>query len=132
MKKIISVILAISMLMSAVVIGAYAQDDNTMSFAVASDLHYVEPTEPVEHYTDDPIFYYANRRAQMEHESGFIIDEFLRQCAENDEVEFVLIPGDLANDGKIILQQHRPLPASDSAALPRNPQICPCGFPSGY
>lgn len=106
MKKIISVILAISMLMSAVVIGAYAQDDNTMSFAVASDLHYVEPTEPVEHYTDDPIFYYANRRAQMEHESGFIIDEFLRQCAENDDVDFVLIPGDLANDGKIILQQH--------------------------
>lgn len=106
MKKIISVILAISMLMSVVAVGAFAQEDDTMSFAVASDLHYVEPTEPVEHYSDDPIFFHANRRAQMEHESGFIIDEFLRQCAENDDVEFVLIPGDLANDGRIILQQH--------------------------
>lgn len=106
MKKLISVVLAISILMSVVVIGASAQDDGTMSFAVASDLHYVEPTEPVEHNIDDPIFYYANRRAQMEHESGFIIDEFLRQCAEDDDCDFVLIPGDLANDGKVILQQH--------------------------
>lgn len=106
MKKLISVILAISILISVVVIGASAQDDGTMSFAVASDLHYVEPTEPVEHNNDDPIFYYANRRAQMEHESGFIIDEFLRQCAEDDDCDFVLIPGDLANDGKVILQQH--------------------------
>lgn len=106
MKKLISVILAISILMSVVVIGASAQDDGTMSIAVASDLHYVEPTEPVEHNIDDHIFYYANRRAQMEHESGFIIDEFLRQCAENDDCDFVLIPGDLANDGKVILQQH--------------------------
>ncbi len=106
MKKIISVILAISILMSVTIIGAYAQDDNTMSFAVASDLHYVEPTEPVEHYSDDPVFYYANRRAQMEHESGFIIDEMLRQCAEDEDCEFLLIPGDLANDGKVILQQH--------------------------
>jgi hypothetical protein len=66
-----------------------AQDDGVVSFAVASDLHYVQPTEEIEDNIDDPIFYYANRRAQMEHESGFIIDEFLRQCAENDDCEFV-------------------------------------------
>lgn len=106
MKKLISIILAVSMLMSVVIVGAYAQEDDTMSFAVASDLHYVEPSEPVEHNIDDPIFYYSNRRAQMEHESGFIIDEFLRQCAENDDCEFVLLPGDLVNDGRSILQQH--------------------------
>ena len=106
MKKFISVILSIAIMMSIVAIGVSAEDDGVMSFAVASDLHYVEPTEEIEENIDDPIFYYANRRAQMEHESGFIIDEFLRQCAEDDNCEFVLIPGDLANDGKIILQQH--------------------------
>ncbi len=106
MKKFISVILSIAILMSIIAIGVSAKDDGVMSFAVASDLHYVEPTEEVEENIDDPIFYYANRRAQMEHESGFIIDEFLRQCAEDDNCEFVLIPGDLANDGKVILQQH--------------------------
>ena len=106
MKKILSVVLVIAMLMSAVAVGAYAQNDDTMGFAVASDLHYVEPTKEFENNIDDPIFYYANRRAQMEHESGFIIDEMLRQCAENDDCEFLLIPGDLVNDGKVILQQH--------------------------
>lgn len=106
MKKFISVILAISVLISALVIGVYAQDDDIMSFAVASDLHYVEPTTEIDHNSDDPVFYYANRRAQMEHESGFIIDEMLRKCAENDDIEFLLIPGDLVNDGKVILQQH--------------------------
>ena len=106
MKKFISVILSIAILMSALVVGVYAYDDGTLNFAVASDLHYVEPTREVEHYTDDPVFYYANRRAQMEHESGFIIDEFLRQCAEDDNCEFVLLPGDLTNDGKVVRQQH--------------------------
>lgn len=108
MKKIISVVLSIAMLMSLLAISTSAEskDDGVMSFAVASDLHYVEPTSEIDHDIDDPIFYYANRRAQMEHESGFIIDEFLRQCAENDDCEFILIPGDLANDGKSNLQQH--------------------------
>ena len=106
MKKFISAVLSIAILLSITAVGVYAADDGVMSFAVASDLHYVEPSEPLENNIDDPIFYYANRRAQMEHESGFIIDEFLRQCAEDDNCEFVLIPGDLANDGKVILQQH--------------------------
>lgn len=106
MKKIISAVLSIAILLSITAVGVYAADDGVMSFAVASDLHYVEPSEPLENNIDDPIFYYANRRAQMEHESGFIIDEFLRQCADDDNCEFVLIPGDLANDGKVILQQH--------------------------
>lgn len=106
MKKLISIILTFALVASIAAVGAYANDDGVMTFAVASDLHYVEPTSEIDHDIDDPIFYYSNRRAQMEHESGFIIDEFLRQCAEDDNCEFVLIPGDLANDGKVILQQH--------------------------
>ena len=45
-------------------------------------IHYTNPE-----LLDDPIFWYANRRAAMENESGFIIDEFLNQCAENDDIE---------------------------------------------
>lgn len=106
MKKFISVILSLAIMLSITAVGVCAEDDGIMTFAVASDLHYVEPTEEIEKNIDDPIFYYANRRAQMEHESGFIIDEFLRQCAEDENCEFVLIPGDMADDGKVILQQH--------------------------
>lgn len=107
MKKIISVILSAAMLFSLVAVGFTANaDDATTTFAVASDLHYVEPREELEGPIDDPIYWYANRRAAMEDESGFIIDEFLRQCAEDDNIEFVLIPGDLVNDGRVIVQQH--------------------------
>ncbi len=107
MKKLISLTLAISMLVSVFAIGVSAKEDDSMGFAVASDLHYVQPTKEFEaNIPSEPVFYYANRRAQMEHESGFIIDEMLRQCAEDDDCEFLLIPGDLANDGKVLIQQH--------------------------
>ena len=95
------------MLFSLIAVGFTANaDDVTTTFAVASDLHYVEPREELDGPIDDPIYWYANRRAAMEDESGFIIDEFLNQCAEDDSVKFVLIPGDIVNDGRIVLQQH--------------------------
>lgn len=108
MKRFLSVILSAALVFSCVAIGfsALAQDATT-KFAVASDLHYVVPDEELEMIIEkEPVFWFANRRAQLENESGFIIDEFLRQCAEDDDCDFVLIPGDLANDGRILVQQH--------------------------
>lgn len=108
MKKFLSVILSVVLALSCCSLFAFAADDDALTFAVASDLHYDHTrTEPFDVYTpDDEIFWYANRRAQMEDESGFIIDEFLRQCAENDDVKFVLIPGDLVDDGRAIQTPH--------------------------
>lgn len=108
MKKLLSIILSLVIALSSCMILAYAEDDDAMTFAVASDLHYVETrTEEFDVYTpDSELFWYANRRAAMEDESGYIIDEFLRQCAENDEVEFVLLSGDLVDDGKADQSQH--------------------------
>ena len=108
MKRFLSVILSVALVFSCVAIGfsAFAQDATT-KFAVASDLHYVVPMDEVEeNIPGEPLFWFANRRAQLENESGFIIDEFLRQCAEDEKCEFVLIPGDLVNDGRIDVQQH--------------------------
>ncbi len=108
MKKLLSIILSLVIALSSCMILAYAEDDDAMTFAVASDLHYVDTrTEEFDVYTpDSELFWYANRRAAMEDESGYIIDEFLRQCAENDEVEFVLLSGDLVDDGKADQSQH--------------------------
>lgn len=109
MKKLLSVFLSVILVITSLTIGitAFAADDEyAMSFAVASDLHYNLPREELEGPIDDEIYWYANRRAAMEDESGFIIDEFLRQAAENDEIEFVLIPGDLADNGRTIHQEH--------------------------
>lgn len=107
MKKIIAVILMLSLIFScfSVVTVANAASGD-ISFAVASDLHYNVPEEELTWYSEDPIYGYANRRAAMENESGLIIDEFLSQCAENDDVQFVLISGDLADNGRRIPQEH--------------------------
>lgn len=107
MKKIISIILSIALLSSVCIVGAQAKSaDVDLSYAVASDLHYNIPDEELEWFSEDPIYGYANRRAAMENESGLIIDEMLRQCAENDDIECLLISGDLADNGKSIIEEH--------------------------
>ena len=112
MKKIISILLAAVIICSSLSVGAFAFDKDDLKIAIASDLHYNIPREELEGNSDqpieidDPIYWYANRRAAMEDESGFIIDEFLRQCAEDDSIEYVLIPGDLADNGRIVVEEH--------------------------
>ena len=108
MKKFISILLSTVIIISSLAVGftAFAADDTT-KFFVASDLHYNVPSEELETIIEgEEIYWYANRRAAMEEESSFIIDEFLNQCAESDDCEFVLISGDLADNGKSVHQEH--------------------------
>ena len=113
--RIVSFVLSLGLITAAAVSGMQADISEQLCFAAGSDLHYNETveelTETNPELLDDEIFWYANRRAAMENESGFIIDEFLRQCAENDDVQFVLISGDLADDGKISRKQHEDVAA---------------------
>lgn len=107
MKKILAVILVLTFAVTMLVVptnAAWSVVDTT--FAVASDLHYEFQEEELEWFSEDPIFGYANRRAAMENESRYIIDEFLNQCAENDKIEFILIPGDISNEGRAFEEQH--------------------------
>ena len=107
MKKLISVILSAALLISAMAIGfSVSAAEEELKIAIASDLHYNVPREELEGEIDDEIYWYANRRASMDDESGFIIDEFLRQCAEDNGCEYVLISGDLADNGRAIKQEH--------------------------
>lgn len=107
MKKLISVILSAALLISAMAIGfSVSAAEEELKIAIASDLHYNVPREELEGEIDDELYWYANRRASMDDESGFIIDEFLRQCAEDNGCEYVLISGDLADNGRAIKQEH--------------------------
>lgn len=106
MKKALSIILAAVIALSVLSVAAAASDKDDLRFAIASDLHYSATEEVLEKTNDDPIFWYANRRCAMENESGWIIDEFLNQCAESDDVDFVLIAGDLANKGRTRPEDH--------------------------
>lgn len=111
MKKFISILLSAVLLVSVISAGfvAFAADEE-LKIAVASDLHFNIPREKLESPSqgtiDDEIYWYANRRAAMDDESGFIIDEFLNQCAEDDSIEYVLISGDLADNGRTIPEEH--------------------------
>lgn len=104
MKKLLCILLSVT-LISALMIPAFAEDD-TLKFAVASDLHYSRVSDELEITNSDPVFGYANRRAAMEEESGFIIDSFLSQCAADDSIDYVLIAGDLADSGKRYPEDH--------------------------
>lgn len=106
MKKVLSIILSVIMASSVLCVAVCAEEKNDLSFAVASDLHYSAPEEELEKTNDDPIFWHATRRCEMENETGLIIDEFLNQCVESDDVEYVLISGDLANRGRSRPEDH--------------------------
>lgn len=109
MKKLLSIILSAALIFTTLSVTSFAlvtKENADLGFAVASDLHYNVPEEELTKTNDHEIFWYASRRAAMDNESGLIIDEFLRQCAEDDSVEFVLIPGDLADNGRSIFQEH--------------------------
>ena len=103
MKRILSLILMLALVCAALPVFAAEQPD--LVLAVASDLHYNLPEESLTFYTSDPVFGYANRRAAMENESGFIIDAFLSDC-ERQRPDYVLISGDLADNGRSTPQEH--------------------------
>lgn len=108
MKKFISILLTLSLVFSLCAVSAGAAEAKPdLSYAVASDLHYKPHEETLEWFSEDPIYGYANRRAAMENESTLIIDEMLNQCAEDDTIDFLLVPGDLTNDGKMFLDDHK-------------------------
>ena len=108
MKKFIAIILTISLVFSICAVSAGAAEaEPDLSYAVAADLHYKPHEETLEWFSEDPIYGYANRRAAMENESTLIIDEMLNQCAEDENIDFLLVPGDLTNDGKMFLDDHK-------------------------
>ncbi len=105
MKKIIAFLVALCLSVTAIAVPCFAERAEDLQLAVASDLHYNIPNEQLEKLIDDPIYWYANRRCAMDDESGFIIDEFLRQCAES-KPDYILIPGDLVDNGRTIIEEH--------------------------
>lgn len=118
MKRMIACLLTALLLCGVLSPAASAADGADLRIAVASDLHFNFPREalagPEIGSIDDPLYWYANRRAAMEDESGFIIDAFLRQCADSD-CEYVLIAGDMADNGRRIRAEHEAVAAKLAA-----------------
>lgn len=109
MKKVISVLLTMIMLFGTVCIFANAKETSApeCKFAFATDLHYVHPlSNAKERMLDLYPELCMGSRNNLQSESGFIIDEFLKQCAEDDDCEFILISGDLVTYGRERTSDH--------------------------
>lgn len=96
MKKIISVLVALTMIFSIGIIGVSAADANELKVTVANDLHYSHSTKATNTstvYTTD----YANKvsTGQLKLENELIIDEFLSRA----DGDVILLPGDITDNG---------------------------------
>ena len=105
MKRFLCLSIALLIFVSSLCVSAYAADDSC-GFAVATDLHYVHPLPDADDYVVAESFGSNIEGKKYQHESGFIIDEFLRQCAEDDGCDFVLLSGDLVTYGRDFVEDH--------------------------
>lgn len=113
LKKATAIILAALMMASLSFVTAFAKsdDDFDLGFAVATDLHYVHPLSDAQARWSDTVEMTFNSSESMQNESGFIIDAFLEQCAENDECDFVFVCGDLVTYGRDRVGDHEEVAA---------------------
>lgn len=123
MKKIISVLLILTMLFSMTGMMSFAADDS-LSVVFATDVHYAweaitnngtipelaiidTDEESGNNYydidtafiTQDENFNHIPATGQLLFESGAILDEFLRQAEQNPDAKVVVISGDLTDTG---------------------------------
>lgn len=123
MKKIISVLLILTMLFSMTGMMSFAADDS-LSVVFATDVHYAweaitnngtipelaiidTDEESGNNYydidtafiTQDENFNHVPATGQLIFESGAILDEFLRQAEQNPDAKVVVISGDLTDTG---------------------------------
>lgn len=115
LKKSLSIILSLTLVLcSCLVLTASAKNDSDeFGFAVASDTHYVHPVKQAgTTLADEGWFTTFNSESEsLTNQSGFIIDEFLKECAENPKCQFVLITGDLATHGRDYVSEHEAVAA---------------------
>lgn len=115
LKKSLSIILSLtSVLCSCLVLTASAKNSSDeFGFAVASDTHYVHPVKQAGTTLADEgwVTTFNSESESLTNQSGFIIDEFLKECAENPKCQFVLITGDLATHGRDYVSEHEAVAA---------------------
>lgn len=115
LKKSLSIILSLTLVLcSCLVLTASAKNDSDeFGFAVASDTHYIHPVKQAGTTLADEgwVTTFNSESESLTNQSGFIIDEFLKECAENPKCQFVLITGDLATHGRDYVSEHEAVAA---------------------
>lgn len=101
-KSALSVIIAIAILLGTVCCSftAFAKDGK-LKFALATDIHIdAQKTELDVNYPESELYFHASGSGNLYDEAAGLTKSFLKQAAEQN-VDFVLIPGDLTRSGSV-------------------------------
>lgn len=102
MKKLISLILCIFLIMSSAAVASASE--NGVKITVANDLHFdledsfAESVKKRNSVSDE--YAHVSSGGQLIYESYALIKAFLEKAAKNDS-EFVILPGDITNNGLV-------------------------------
>lgn len=102
-KAVLSLFLAVLLLCSNLCFVGAKEADNELSVCVASDIHYrpasaLVPIGENDTVPGDALYHHANSKSMLTYEADGVLDEFFRRVEKSD-AEFLLIPGDLSEDG---------------------------------
>lgn len=98
MKKSLSVLLAVVMLLSVIAVPVATADDNEISFAVTTDVHSRDEKQLYVNYPENSLYFHARNSGNLYQESYGILKTMLSQ-AEQANLDFILIAGDTADSG---------------------------------
>ena len=102
--KIMCIVLAFAMLIACIPMSASA-DTSKIRFGILSDIHYLAPS--LKSDSEEWHNFVQNKHKEY-NDLDSLLDNALDGAARN-EVEYILIPGDLTKDGE--LESHRALAA---------------------
>lgn len=115
LKKSISIILSLTLILCSLptLTASAEKSGENFGFAVASDTHYVHPVKQVGTTLADEgwVTTFKSESESLTNQSGYIIDQFLKECAENPKCQFVLVTGDLATHGRDYVSEHETVAA---------------------
>lgn len=102
-KAVLSLCLAVLLLCPNLCLVGAKDAETELSVCVASDIHY-RPASALNPITEentvpgDVLYHHANSKSMLTYEADGILDEFFKRFEKSD-AEFLLIPGDLSEDG---------------------------------
>ena len=99
MKKIMSIMLSIILVLSTLSVAAFAAEGDTVKFAVATDIHTRDYDEEIPvNYPESELYFHAQNSGILYWQTIGIFRSFITE-AVNEGAEFVLLPGDISNAG---------------------------------
>ncbi len=105
MKKLLAIILVLSMLTGVVSTVAFAKESDTLNFSVMTDpqtyYDYIYTGKQFKNILPNTQYNHVGDLGRLTYDAFPVIDEFFKIAAQNDS-DYILVPGDLTEDGTVV------------------------------